>query len=513
MLRSVLPLVAIALAFPGSAAAHSGQPEVKIASGRVAGTSDGDVVSFKGLPYAAPPVGDLRWRAPKKAERWSGTRKADTYGAICQQIHQPKDNGVGPLPMSEDCLTLNVFAPVAAKKAPVMVWIHGGGYVNGSGTAALYDGSALAREGVVVVTLNYRLGRFGFFAHPALTADADGEAVGNYGLMDMIAALKWVRDNAARFGGDPRQVTIFGESAGGAAVNALMTSPAARGLFVRGIVQSGLGRETVLSLAEAESAGDAFAANVGARDATADTLRGLSAEAILKGGDPQIFTGGGPMVDGTILTRAPIDSFRRGEQARIPYVIGWNSLEFPVPAAALSSANPLSSAIPTGLLARAEPAYPDKDSYSLNFLSDMLFVEPAIALARLHARQGNPTFVYQFSIVPKAAQSMLKGAVHASDREYVFQTLGASNWPTDANDAAQARTISSYWAGFATTGNPNGGARPPWPRFDPAQARLIDFTGAGPMAADIPRAAAIEMIATAHDAPGEPVTAVGEKQD
>lgn len=513
MLRSILPLLAVALAFPGPAAAHSEQPEVKTASGRVAGTASGDVVSFKGIPYAAPPVGELRWKAPKKAERWSGTRVADKYGAICQQIHQPKDNGVGPLPMSEDCLTLNVFAPAAAKKAPVMVWIHGGGYVNGSGTAALYDGSALAREGVVVVTLNYRLGRFGFFAHPALTADAHGEAVGNYGLMDMIAALKWVRDNAARFGGDPKQVTIFGESAGGAAVNALMTSPAARGLFARAVVQSGLGRETILSLAEAERAGEAFANAAGAQAATASALRGLSAEAILKAGDPQIFTGGGPIVDGTILTRAPIDSFRRGEQARIPYVIGWNSLEFPLPAAALSSANPLSSAIPAGLPARAERAYPDKDSYSLNFFSDMLFVEPATALARLHARQGNPTFVYQFSIVPKAAQGVLKGAVHASDREYVFQTLGASNWPTDANDAAQARTISSYWAGFAATGNPNGGARPHWPRFDPAQARLIDFTGAGPVAADIPRAAAIEVIAAAQDAPGGPATTTGPKTE
>lgn len=513
MLRSVLPLVAIALTLPGTATARSEQPEVKTASGRLAGTSDGDVVSFKGIPYAAPPVGDLRWRAPKKADSWNGTKKADEYGPICQQIHQPKDNGVGPLPMSEDCLTLNIFAPASAKRAPVMVWIHGGGYVNGSGTAALYDGSALARQGVVVVTLNYRLGRFGFFAHPALTADAKGEAVGNYGLMDMIAALKWVRENAARFGGDPTQVTIFGESAGGAAVNSLMTSPAARGLFVRAIVQSGLGREKILSLTEAESAGQDFAATIGARDASAATLRGLGADAILKAGDPQVLSGGGPMVDGKILTRAPLDSFRRGEQARIPYLIGWNSLEFPVPAAALSGANPLSSAIPVGLLARAETAYPDKDSYSLNFFSDMLFVEPAVALARLHASRGNPTFVYQFSIVPKAAQGVLKGAVHASDREYVFQTLGASNWPTDANDVAQARVISRYWVEFAMSGNPNGDARPAWPRFDPAQANLIDFTGAGPRAAGIPRAAAIEAIAAVQDAQGGTAAAVGEKRD
>ncbi len=163
---------------------------------------------------------------------WDDPRPAKEFGAVCQQIYNARDNGVGALPMSEDCLTLNVFAPTGAKKAPVMFWIHGGGFVNGSGTAALYDGSALARQGVVVVTINYRLGRFGFFAHPALTAEAKGAPIGNYGLMDMVAALNWVQANIAKFGGDPKEVTIFGESAGGIAVNALMVSEAAKGLFV-----------------------------------------------------------------------------------------------------------------------------------------------------------------------------------------------------------------------------------------------------------------------------------------
>ena len=503
-------LLALTLLFPGHASAQSAPPAVETESGRLSGTPDGATISFKGIPYAAPPVGPLRWKAPHKAERWSGTRAADKYGAICQQIYQAKDNGVGPLPMSEDCLTLNIFAPAAAKKAPVMVWIHGGGYVNGSGTAALYDGSALAKQGVVVVTLNYRLGRFGFFAHPALSAEAGGEAVGNYGLMDMIAALKWVRANITGFGGDPEQVTIFGESAGGAAVNALMTSPTARGLFDQAIAQSGLGREKFLSLGEAETAGATFAASAGAPNATGEVLRALTAETILKAGDPQIFTGGGPMIDRKILPRAPIESFRRGEQARIPYIVGWNSLEFPIPAAALSGKNPLGSAIPGDLPARAEAAYPDKDSYNLHFFSDMLFVEPAVALARLHARQGNPTFAYQFSIVPKAAQAMFKGAVHASDREFVFQTLGASAWATDANDAAQALTISGYWTGFAKTGNPNGGSRPAWPRFDPAHPRLIDLMDTGPKDAAIPRAAAIEAIAAAQDGASGSSAATGQ---
>ncbi|MDP3378936.1 MAG: carboxylesterase family protein, partial [Brevundimonas sp.] len=217
---------------------------VRLENGTVQGAVAGDIVAFKGLPYAAPPVGERRWRPPAPAANWEGTRDATTYGAICIQAPANGDPGVGPLPMSEDCLTLNVWAPVErAEPLPVMVWIHGGGYNNGSGTAALYDGSALARRGVVVVTINYRLGRLGFFDHPALAADRPAdEPAGNYGVMDQIAALEWVHDNIAALGGDPGNVTIFGESAGGVAVTQLMIAPSARGLFHKAIVQSGLGR-------------------------------------------------------------------------------------------------------------------------------------------------------------------------------------------------------------------------------------------------------------------------------
>jgi para-nitrobenzyl esterase len=265
--------------------------EVKTATGLVIGAADDDVVAFKGVPYAAAPVGPLRWRAPQPAPAWTTPLKADKVGPLCLQKYDAKDNGVGPLPMSEDCLTLNVWRPFAEANAPlpVMVWIHGGGFVNGSGTAVLYDGAALARQGVVVVTINYRLGRFGFFAHPALTREAAGAPVANYGLMDQIAALKWVRDNIGGFGGDPRQVTIFGESAGGASVNLLMISPAARGLFKRAITESGLGREVLSRLHEtnslgvpsAEAAGAAFAKSLGVAGDDPAALRALSAEKIL----------------------------------------------------------------------------------------------------------------------------------------------------------------------------------------------------------------------------------------
>ncbi|HKJ93667.1 MAG TPA: carboxylesterase family protein, partial [Longimicrobiales bacterium] len=223
---------------------------VRVDSGRLRGAVADSVASFKGIPYAAPPADSLRWRPPQPVKPWSGTRQATTYGFLCMQKINPNDNGVGPGPAREDCLTLNVWTPVARHGGPlpVMVWIHGGGYVNGSGTAALYDGTQLARQGVVVVTINYRLGRFGFFAHPALTKESPDGPLGNYGLMDQIAALKWVRRNIHAFGGDSSEITIFGESAGGGSVLRLMISPMAKGLFRRAVVESGLGRERMARL-------------------------------------------------------------------------------------------------------------------------------------------------------------------------------------------------------------------------------------------------------------------------
>ena len=478
-------------------AAQDAAPRVRTHAGMLAGVRQGDVVSFKDIPYAAPPVGKLRWRPPQPVEPWQGVRNAAKYGAICEQKYNGQDNGVGALPMSEDCLTLNVFAPANAKHLPVMFWIHGGGFVNGSGTAALYDGSALARQGVVVVTINYRLGRFGFFAHPALTAQAKGEPVGNYGLMDMIAALKWVHANIAAFGGDPKAVTIFGESAGGIAVNDLMISPAARGLFVRAITESGLGREQVPSLAEAEKAGVSFAASEGLANASAADLRALTPEQILKAGDPQVFSGGGTIADGKILTTGPIDGFRRGLEAKVPYVVGWNSLEFPASAADIEKNKVVSGALPPGLVQRVAGAYPNAESYNLHLVSDLIFVEPAVQLARLHAGHGLPTYVYQFSVLSPAAQAIMKGTPHAQERQYVFQTLKTSPWPTDANDAAQAATMSAYWTAFARTGNPNGDDRPNWPAFA-AGHELLDFTNAGPEVSDVPRQAAIDAISAAY---------------
>ena len=490
-------LIGALAAVMASSAGQAAQPDparVKVQSGLLEGVRDPmGVRSFKDIPYAAPPVGSLRWRPPQGPASWTGVRKADRFGPICiQKI--VKDNGVGLGPASEDCLTLNVFAPTGTGGGgwPVMVWIHGGGFVNGSGTAALYDGSALTLQGVIVVTINYRLGRFGFFAHPALTAEQTGAPLANYGLMDQVAALRWVKRNIAAFGGDPSNVTIFGESAGGIAVNRLMTMKEARGLFAKAIVESGAGREPGQSLQQAEADGAAFAAKLGAGPTAAD-LRAIPADKIVAAGDLEIFQGEAPILDGRMLTASPMQAFAAGRVAKVPFLIGSNSLELPVAFAAglkdkvvrLSPAE----------LTKAEAAYGGADRFNAHVLSDVIFGEPARTLAADMAKLGSPVFLYRFSVVSAAAPKALQGgAVHASERQYVFRTLNASDWPTDSNDVILAAQMSAYWTGFARTGDPNGEHRPVWPRYD-GRDRLLNFTNNGPVAEKTPDAAALDLIA------------------
>lgn len=498
--RLIIGLVAaLSLVSTGGLQAQSAPVAAKTTAGALAGLRDGDVVSFKGIPYAVPPVGSLRWRAPQPALAWTGVRTADKVGPVCQQIYNARDNGVGPLPASEDCLTVNVWAPATHKgPVPVMVWIHGGGFVNGSGTAGLYDGAALARQGVVVVTVNYRLGRFGFFAHPALTTEAKGAAVGNYGLMDMIAALKWVKTNIRSFGGDPAKVTVFGESAGGIAVNDLMVSPAAKGLFIRAIVESGAGREPAPPLDVAEKAGETFAAKVGLAKASLADLRNLTAEQILKAGDPDINAGGGTIADGQIMPFSAHDGFLRGAEAKVPYIVGFNSLEFPVAAAALEARLARTPELTGSKRAKIVAAYPGPDAFAANIVSDLTFGEPALTMASLHAGHGLKTYVYRFAVLSTTAPATLKGAPHASERQYVFRTLKTSPWPTTANDAVQAAAMSAYWVSFAKTGDPNGAGRPAWPIYTSAKDELLEFTNDGPVAKRTPGRTVFDAIGQMH---------------
>jgi para-nitrobenzyl esterase len=309
---------------------------VSIESGVLRGAAVADIASFKGVPFAAAPTGELRWRAPQPALHWKGERDATRFGSICPQTDFPGGAAIVGVLRSEDCLFLNVWAPAAGigKRAvlPVLVSIHGGGMVNGSGSDAVFDGAALANRGLVVVTFNYRLGRLGFFRHPAIDAEAAkaGEATGNFAFMDQIAALEWVKANIARFGGDPVRVTIAGESAGGVSVLAMMTSPRAKGLFSAAIAQSAVPRFDFVAGPDAEKAGIAFAASAGLSGADAKALRDIPVATLLKGAEffsQDRKTYSGPMVDGTVIVHSLMPAFVAGQQARVPMIVGTTGRE------------------------------------------------------------------------------------------------------------------------------------------------------------------------------------------
>lgn len=479
-------------------------PRAEVAQGVLVGRAADGVHSFKAIPYAAPPVGPLRWRPPQLAPSWDGPRDAGQVGAICIQPPANGDNGVGPLPMSEDCLTLNVWTPVARDRPlPVMVWIHGGGLNNGSGTAALYDGANLAKRDVVVVTINYRLGRLGFFDHPALAAERPaGEPAANYGMMDVVAALRWVQDNAQAFGGDADNVTVFGESAGGALVTRLMISPPARGLFHRAVVQSGLGRDEGTPLDRARRDGGASMQARGAvlePGATADQLRTIPAERLLQ--PAPNFYGGDLLVQDDVLVPEDVEAaFAAGREAPVPMIIGTNSAEFWwMKPSDLSPYGALDDAMTTGERAAFLAAYGGQDGYDQFVLSDLVFNEPAWHLARLHARNGHPTYLYRFDVVSAAMPEPHAGATHASERQYVFDTLTASPWPTAAMDQRAADAMAGYWTTFAAKGDPNAAGRPTWPEFGAEPDRLLEFTNDGPVAKDVPFAGRLDLIEQYYD--------------
>ncbi|HEX4198550.1 MAG TPA: carboxylesterase family protein [Caulobacteraceae bacterium] len=477
---------------------------VEIESGRLDGVAKDGVLAFKGVSYAAAPVGPLRWRPPQPVRPWRGVRRAHFNGPLSLQTFNPEDNGVGPLPMDEDCLTLNLWTPLerGEQRLPVMVWIHGGGFVNGSATAALYDGSNLARDGVVVVGVNYRLGRLGFFAHPLLSADQPDELKGNYALMDQIAALEWVKRNIAAFGGDAGDVTIFGESAGGMAINRLMISPLARGLFHKAVAQSGAGREPGTPLAKAEAQGQAFIESLNIVASSVEALRAIEAETIMAAGDPDLAAGWGPIIDGRLLPQDVIPAFAAGAQARVPYLAGSNALEFPIPAEAFEGAFRRLANLPDAARAELAAAYPSEEAFKDHAISDLIFAEPARHLAALHARAGEPAFLYRFSVLSHAIRQRVKAAPHAAERQYVFRTLNASSWPTDAMDEAAMRVISAYWLAFARTGDPNGDGRPVWPAYAAKADKLLDFTNDGPVARKTPDAAVLDAIGAIRDQAG-----------
>lgn len=499
MLLSVLVLAMSLMSSPTSKL-----PQVEVAQGRLGGRTTDGVASFQNIPYAAPPVGALRWRPPQPAEPWTGVRVADRPGAICIQPPANGDPGVGPPPMSEDCLTLNVWSLAGAERLPVMVWIHGGGYNNGSGTAALYDGTNLARRGIVLVTINYRLGRLGFFDHPALAAERAANApAGNYGLMDQIAALEWVRDNIAAFGGDPGRVTIFGESAGGAAVTQLMVAPAARGLFHAAIVQSGLGRQRSALLSQdrpgrpsAQTLGVQFARSAGLPDATAAQLRALPAARLLP--SMPAFYSDNLIVDGQVVPEDVVEAFAAGREAPVPLIIGTNSAEFwwirPTDAGAYGR---LDDALTDSEHDALVEAYGGADGYDAHIVSDLVFNEPARHLARLHRQAGHPVWLYRFDVVAASNPEPSGGATHASERPYVFDNLHTVGRPMQARDQDAATLMADLWTGFARTGAPTAAGAIAWPEAH--DDRALEFTNDGPRVIPLPFSDRLDLIEDYYD--------------
>jgi para-nitrobenzyl esterase len=442
-------MAALALVCAGSAAAAP--VKAKLDTGVVVGQADNGVAVFRGIPFAAPPLGALRWKPPQPAKAWSGERAANANGAACLQtpIRFGNTNLAGDGAISEDCLYLNVFAPAGARKAPVMVWIHGG--ANVAGTASVYDGSGFARDGVVLVAFNYRLGALGFFAHPALTKEAPaGQPLGDYALMDQIAALEWVKRNAAAFGGDPNNVTVFGESAGAMNIVALLGTPSAKGLFHKAIMESNVGWGTATPLAAAEQVGEGIAEKAGAgAHATVGQLRSLTPQALLAAGG-QFRT----IVDGRMITESANQAIAGGRAIDVPIIIGSNSYE------AILIAN----------------RTPKPTPLEMQGFTDGFAGAPARWIAG-HEATGAPSWLYYFSYVREADRANSPGAAHASEIPYVFDAPFRSTTPDTLSpaDKAMATLMHSCWVAFARTGKPDCASGPAWPAYTADGDQLMEF--------------------------------------
>jgi para-nitrobenzyl esterase len=459
---------------------------VKVESGVLVGTTgkNAAVRVYRGIPYAAPPVGKLRWAPPVQPAHWQGVRQASEYGARCMQNPVYGDMLFRDKGMSEDCLFLNVWTPASANaNLPVLFWLHGGGYEAGSGDEPRYDGESFAAQGIVVVSINYRLGVFGYFAHPDLAAESAHHATGNYGLLDMVAALQWVHRNIAAFGGNPAHVTIGGESAGSMAVSALMASPLTKGLFSAAIGESGAvftpKPTTYFRTVPAEvAASRSLDYQKAAKASSLAELRAMPAEQLLK----TAYRGIVSARDGYFFDRDPKDVYLAGDQAHVPVLIGWNSEEAkggirqkPTVESFRNLLQQLFQDDTTEAL-RYFPDAGDEDAYAsmLALQNDLFTVHPSWLWAEYQIRSGHaPVYRYLFSrAVPGAP-----GAIHASEIEYVFSTLDSKpNVTWTDGDRQLSETMNHYWANFIRSYNPNAGALPQWTPFNEGKVQQLDLT-------------------------------------
>ena len=506
ILVSVIALMSTAESVAGSQTGRSA-PVVSISSGQIRGTVlAGGRAEFLGIPFAQPPVGDLRWRAPVPPKPWSGIRDTKKFGAPCAQNPAGDWNKHDAEISSEDCLYLNVMTPQwpLKKPLPVMFWIHGGANTGGTASSELYKDGTLVEHGVILVTANYRLGVFGFLAHPDLTRESDHRSSGNYAFLDQIAALRWVHDNIAKFGGDPKNVTVFGQSAGAIDMGLLMTSPLARNLFHKGIAESGtvlIGGPQTATLASLAQGGVNFAAKLHAPETSQiQYLRGLPTAELLQAaresdqtqipGPPAYHPW--PNVDGWVFPEPAAEVFAKGKEAPIPLITGNNTREFDIQTppdqlkawiqAVYGDLAPKAFAlygIEDGKL-DADPLY---GTGAGQWSADVMFRCPATAVAAWHSAAHHATYEYQFERAIPGQEA--QGAVHSADLPYVF-----GFYPKSGNISGQfgeldfklADVIEKYWTNFVRTGNPNGNGLPDWPEFDGTHA-YVSFTEAGQVSA------------------------------
>jgi para-nitrobenzyl esterase len=490
-MKKIFTAALLALLFIQPSLAQQNRPQVQISNGALEGTFDAGtgIRSFKGIPYALPPVGDLRWKEPQPPANWAGIRKADHFSHMPMQKHVFSDMIFRADTMSEDCLYLNVWTPAKSEKEklPVLVYFYGGGFSAGDGSESRYDGESMAQKGIVTLTVNYRLGVFGFFAHPELTQESPHHASGNYGLMDQNAALRWVQANIAAFGGDPARVTIAGESAGSIAVCAQMVSPLSKNLIAGAIGESGGAIKPTIPpapLADCEKMGTTFAEKIGAKS-LAD-LRAIPAAQLLddasKPGAYRLST----TIDGYFLPKSPVEIFEAGEQAHVPLLVGWNSAEIPYQAFTGGDAP-----TPENYAKKIKQQYPDNGDEVLKLYpgstqdeviksatalaSDRFIVYSTWKWADLQSKTGGkPVYRYMFSCPrppevgkpnPPAGKmpAAMVGASHASEIEFAMGNLVSNKtYAWTADDYKVSSTMENYFANFIKTGNPNGKGLPKW---------------------------------------------------
>lgn len=467
--------------------AHAQLDVVKTMNGMVSGTSNaaGDIKIFKGIPFAAPPVGELRWQPPQPVEGWRGVRKCDAFSASPMQnkpvpfMMYTEEYLIPEKPISEDCLYLNVWTGAKAgnEKRPVIVWIYGGGFVTGGSACAIYDGEELAKKGVVFVSINYRVGVFGFLAHPELTKASGGKSSGNFALLDQVAALQWVKENIAAFGGDPDRVTIAGQSAGAFSVNALMASPLTKGLFQRAIAESG-GMFNVdgraLTLQAAEENGIKFMNAVHAN--SIEDMRKMSADDLQKAAGSFAAS---PVIDGYVLPANVYDIFSTAKQNDVPLLTGWNGDEgfapqtIPTPEAYKADAEKKYGDL-AGEFLKVFPGNDEEQIKKSQFAlgRDNIFSWQNYTWAKMQTTHGkNKAYLYQFNHVSPTQEKY--GAFHSSEICYALHTLHTWKLPFTDEDRKLEDVMSTYWVNFATTGDPNGKGLSTWKAFDPKKPQVM----------------------------------------